>query len=49
MLLLMSQGFNFFNAGYGYELVNAGFSRNTSNTIDNIAAIPINIFACYAA
>lgn len=45
----MNQGFNFFNAGYNYELVNAGFSRNTGNTIDNLTAIPINIFACYAS
>lgn len=43
----MNQGFNFFNAGYDYEVVNAGFSRNSSNTIQNIIAIPINVVACY--
>ena len=47
-LLIMNQGFNFFNAGYEYELIKAGFSRNTSNTIQNIIIIPVNIIACYA-
>lgn len=39
--LFYSQGFNFFAAGYGYELINKGFSRDTMNTIDNIQNIVI--------
>jgi len=46
-LLIINQGFNFFLAGYDYELVKAGFSRNTNNTIQNIIAIPVNIIACF--
>lgn len=40
------QGFNFFNAGYDYELIKAGFSRDVNNTINNIIIIPITLFAC---
>lgn len=39
--LFYHQGFNFFNAGYSYELVRAGFSRNTMNSIDNVINIAI--------
>lgn len=39
--LLFHQGFNFFLAGYGYELINKGFSRDTMNTIDNIQNVII--------
>lgn len=37
--LFYCQGFNFFNAGYSYELVNAGFSKNELNTIDTLSSI----------
>lgn len=37
--LLFCQGFNFFNAGYSYELVNAGFSKNELNTITTVSNI----------
>ena len=37
--ILYYQGINFFTAGYNYELVKKGFSRNTMNTIDNINSI----------
>lgn len=37
--LFFCQGFNFFNAGYSYELVNAGFSKNELNTIDTVSSI----------
>lgn len=47
--LYYCQGFNFFDAGYSYELVNAGFSRNTSNTIGNVISVPILIMAFYMA
>ena len=43
MVLFYSQGLNFFNALYDYNLVEAGFSRNTSNTIGNVVIIPILI------
>jgi low affinity Fe/Cu permease len=42
----MYQGINFFNAGYDYELIKAGFSRNISNTISNVTVLPISILAC---
>jgi hypothetical protein len=41
MVLLYNQGLNFFASLYDYKLVEAGFSRDTSNTIGNIAIIPI--------
>jgi hypothetical protein len=43
----MNQGFNFFNSLYDYQLVKAGFSRDTSNTISNIIIVPIFIFVFY--
>jgi hypothetical protein len=46
MFLVFHQGINFFNAGYSYELIKAGFSRNTSNTISNVTVVPISILAC---
>lgn len=46
MFLVMFQGINFFNAGYDYELIKAGFSRNVSNTISNVTVLPISILAC---
>jgi hypothetical protein len=42
-VLIYRQGFHFFFAGYDYELINAGFSRNTMNTIDNIQNIVITL------
>jgi hypothetical protein len=38
--MLYNQGINFFNSLYDYELVKAGFSRDTMNTIQNIIIIP---------
>ena len=42
-----SQGLNFFTCLYDYYLVEAGFSRNTSNTIGNLVIIPILILTFY--
>lgn len=42
-----SQGLNFFTCLYDYYLVEAGFSRNTSNTIGNVAIIPILVLTFY--
>ena len=39
MMVFYSQGFNLFVAGYNYELINKGFSRDTINTIDNLNII----------
>ena len=44
--MIYYQGFNFFNAGYDYELIKAGFSRDVNNTINNIIIIPITMLAC---
>jgi hypothetical protein len=41
MVLVYNQGLNFFACLYDYKLVEAGFSRDTSNTIGNIVIIPI--------
>ena len=41
--LLYIQGLNFFTALYSYELVKAGFSRNTLNTLGNLIVLPIII------
>lgn len=41
--LIYYQGSNFFYAGYPYELIKAGFSKNTMNTIDNVQVIIISI------
>ena len=38
-MVIFYQGFNFFLAGYNYELINKGFSRDTMNTIDNLNII----------
>lgn len=40
-LLIYYQGFNFYEAGYDYEMVRAGFSRDNSNTISNLIAIVV--------
>ncbi len=40
-MLIYNQGFNFYEAGYDYELIRAGFSRDNSNTISNLVAIPV--------
>lgn len=40
-MLIYNQGFNFFAAGYGYELIAHGFSRDTMNTIENVQHILI--------
>lgn len=37
-MLFYYQGFNFYEAGYDYEMVKAGFSRDTSNTVSNVVA-----------
>jgi hypothetical protein len=39
--VLHNQGLNFFNSLYDYELVKAGFSRDTMNTIGNIIIVPV--------
>lgn len=41
--LVYMQGFNFFLSLYDYKVVQAGFSRNTSNNISNIVILPIII------
>jgi hypothetical protein len=41
IVVLYNQGLNFFSSLYDYKLVEAGFSRDTSNTISNIVIIPI--------
>ena len=45
MFLTFVQGFNFFAAGYEYELILGGFKKNTINTITNISLIPVTILA----
>ena len=45
--LVFNQGINFFNSLYDYELVKAGFSRDTSNTISNIIILPIIFLTFY--
>jgi hypothetical protein len=47
--LVYQQGFNFFNSLYDYKLVEAGFSRDTSNTISNIILVPVIICTFYYA
>ena len=42
-MLVYSQGFNFFSAGYSYQLIEKGFSKNTLNTIDNIQSAIISL------
>lgn len=42
-----NQGLNFFGSLYDYELVKAGFSRDTMNTIENINIIPIILLTFY--
>jgi len=38
-LLINSPGLNFYEAGYDYEMVKAGFSRDSSNTASNIISV----------
>ena len=38
-MVIFYQGFNFYLAGYNYELINKGFSRDSLNTIDNLNII----------
>ena len=45
--LIYQQGFNFFISFYDYNLVEAGFSRNTQNTIGNIIIFPVIIMTFY--
>ncbi len=47
IVLFYNQGLNFFSSLYDYQLVEAGFSRNTSNTIGNIVIIPIILLTFY--
>ena len=42
-LLLYHQGFNIFHAGYAYELINSGFSKDIWNTIDNSQSFVVSI------
>jgi hypothetical protein len=49
LYLVMKQGFNFFSAGYDYELIKAGFSREVNNTIENITSVPVAIIVCAIA
>lgn len=42
MFIFYIQGFNYFIAGFEYELIHAGFKRNTLNTITNFNIIPIS-------
>ncbi len=41
--LICQVGFNFFNSLYDYNLVEAGFSRDTANDISNIIIFPVII------
>lgn len=43
LLIFYYQGFNFFLAGYNYELVKKGFSRDSMNTIDNLTTIFVTL------
>ena len=45
LLLLYIHGFTYIEAGYEYELIKAGFVKNTLNTITNLSLIPISIGA----
>ena len=45
LLLLYIHGFTYIEAGYEYELIKAGFVKNTLNTITNISLVPISILA----
>jgi hypothetical protein len=45
--LIYYQGLKFFEAGYDYELIKAGFSRDTSNSISNLIALPIICMTFY--
>ena len=40
-MLVYYQGLKFFDAGYEYELVRHGFSRDTLNSISNINVLPM--------
>jgi len=39
--LIYYQGLKFYEAGYDYELVKSGFSRDTSNSISNLIVLPV--------
>lgn len=39
--LIYYQGLKFYEAGYDYEMVKTGFSRDTSNSISNLIAMPV--------
>lgn len=45
--LLSGQGLNFFNSLYDYELVQRGFSRDTSNDLGNLITVPIVVATFY--
>jgi hypothetical protein len=47
--LIYQQGFNFFSSLYDYNLIAAGFSRNTSNNISNIIIIPVIVSTFFYA
>jgi hypothetical protein len=47
--LFYLQGFNFFTSLYDYKLIEAGFSRNTFNTIGNIIIFPVILLTFYYA
>ena len=46
-IFLYLQGLNFFTSLYDYELISSGFSKNTSNTINNLVIFPI-LFLTFA-
>lgn len=43
LLLTFTHGFTYFEAGYEYELIKAGFVKNTLNTITNVSLVPISV------
>lgn len=47
--LIYQQGFNFFTSLYDYKLVEAGFSRDTSNTISNLILLPVIVSTFFYA
>jgi hypothetical protein len=47
--LVYYQGLKFYEAGYDYELIKSGFSRDTSNSISNLIALPVLALTFYMA
>ena len=40
-ILIYNQGLKFYESGYEYELIKAGFSRDNLNSISNLIVIPV--------